>query len=150
MFVHPYIDKEIENEGLRERVENLLRDEMEGRRETEIEAPVAFAEAKIDSVDKTEVDEYEDLGREMMLLEALIQSRGDAFRRQIESLERELAGKRREKASLEQALHTVLLERQTQQEGHAERLIRLKEKEEMLRQSNAQLRQAIEAKKSTN
>lgn len=149
MFVHPYIDKEVENEGLREQVENLVRAEMEGRRETEIEAPI-LPEAKIDSVDKTEVDEYEDLGREMMLLEALIQSRGDAFRRQIESLEHELAAKRRDKASLEQALHALLLERQTHQESHAERLTRLKEKEEMLRQSNAQLRQAIEAKKSVN
>ena len=147
VFVHPYIDREIENEEVLARVNELIRNEMVEIPKTSGRVEDCQVGVQTPAPEKSCVNEYEDLGREISILEALINCQGTVYKHQIEMLQEKLAEARREKAVIADEIQRVLVERQDVQQSHSERLVRLSEKEQMLQESTERLRRAIQAKR---
>ena len=146
-FSHPYIDKDMENAGLKQKVNELINDEMKNI-EKERKCIEEVFETHTQSLEhgfpcQTEMQEYADLGREMVLLEELIKNQDRITQKEIEQQQAQLAEKKREKMFLVNETGKVLGERQSLQEAQVERLNRMQHKEKAIKKSIQHIQDAI-------
>lgn len=146
-FVHPFIDTDLDQDIHMKRLvqkmideEKLLSEEKSSMNESRVKELDLVGSFNKSSA--CQQSEYEDLGNQEAMLEALLAKGDEIWQTEIERLADMVDKKRREEEYLREELENVYLSRKTSQESHNVRLQRLTEKERMLIESIDKLRKA--------
>lgn len=141
VFVHPYIDTEIEEPEMKLLVQKMIESEMESKRDNDTPGFHRMDKAESFEYQSTCLEsEYEDLGNQQAILNLLLTKDEEIWETEIQKLTALVAAKREENDLLVQEIEQICREREHMQATEKLRLQRLTEKEKMLIDSITKLR----------
>ena len=155
-FSHPYIDKEIDNLEIKNKVDFLIEAELEkmGTEESEISTfpPPAIDYSEVQNLCQLNLEgasKYEDLCQQESLLEVLVKRQGEFWDDEIKRLEQYIQATNMQKAQLSSNIAQINLQRKILQEKEADRIKKLEARQADLEQTIKDMKDAINQLKAS-